>query len=101
MIRSHELQPSHAQAAAKEAIEAAHEGAVFVKAEFARKDISLTAKTTNIVAYSKDKGIPLLTSLLDVVLRKKVEVEETVKEGVETVASKTETDKTATGNGSA
>lgn len=96
--------PSHAQAAAREAIEAAHEGAVFVKAEFARKDISLTAKTTNIVTYSKEKGLPLLASLRDVVIRKKVQVEETVEKNTEAVQqkshlkTKTETDKTTTGD---
>lgn len=79
------LQPATAQSAYQPVLDGLSEGISHFQTELSRKDITLTEKATGLTQYSKEKVVPLLAFLKDVILKKKAETEEVVEDGKDKV----------------
>ncbi|KAM0748272.1 hypothetical protein T439DRAFT_328253 [Meredithblackwellia eburnea MCA 4105] len=71
--------PAQAQAAAKPYLDALAKGASHIKDELAKPDTTLTTKASNILNYTTEQVGPILQSVRELLVKKKVEVVETVE----------------------
>lgn len=66
--------PATAQAKAQPLIDGLAQATKDIKAEILKSDVPISTKASNILAYSKEQLTPLLTSIKDLVTKKKAEV---------------------------